>query len=255
MKLVGMVALVTGSSQGIGATIARRYAEEGADVIVHYNRNPTGAGDVLDGIRATGRRGHVIMADLSVATEARRLVDDSVAHFGKLDILVNNAGLELRAPFWEVSEQDYDRVMSVIAKGAFFATQQLVRHLIATGRPGKVINVSSVHEELPFPNFTAYCMAKGAMKMLTRNLSIELAPHGITINSIAPGAIQTPINMSLLQDEAKLNALLDNIPLRRLGKPEDVAGLAAFLASSEADYVTGATYCVDGGLTWNYMEQ
>jgi glucose 1-dehydrogenase len=140
-------------------------------------------------------------------------------------------------------------------KGVFFATQAFVQHLLETKRPGKIINISSVHEELPFPHFASYCMSKGGVKMMTRTLAIELAPFGITINSIAPGAIETPINAKLLNDPAKLNALLGNIPLRRLGKPGDVAGTAAFLASADADYITGTTIIVDGGLLWNYEEQ
>jgi glucose 1-dehydrogenase len=140
-------------------------------------------------------------------------------------------------------------------KGVFFATQEMVRHLRQTKRPGKIVNISSIHEELPFPNFAAYCASKGGLKMLTRNLAIELGQFGITINSIAPGAIETPINTKLLNDPKKLGALLGQIPLARLGKPDDVAGLAVFLASSDADYVTGSTYFVDGGLTWHYEEQ
>jgi glucose 1-dehydrogenase len=130
-----------------------------------------------------------------------------------------------------------------------------VRHLQSRKSGGKIINISSVHEELPFPHFTSYCASKGGMKMVTRNLSIELAPLGITINNVAPGAIETPINTKLLNDPVKLKALLDNIPLDRLGKPADVAGAVAFLASSDADYITGTTLVVDGGLTWNYSEQ
>jgi glucose 1-dehydrogenase len=137
----------------------------------------------------------------------------------------------------------------------FFTTQAFVQHLIETRRPGKIINMSSVHEELPFPHFAPYCLSKGGMKMMTRTLAIELAPFGITINSIAPGAIETPINSKLLNDPAKLSVLLGNIPLKHLGKPGDVAGVAAFLASSDADYITGTTVFVDGGLLWNYEEQ
>jgi len=130
-----------------------------------------------------------------------------------------------------------------------------VKHRMQAKAGGKVINISSVHEELPFPHFTSYCASKGGVKMMMRNLSIELAPLGITINNIAPGAIETPINKNLLNDPVKLKSVLENIPLRRLGKPEDVASVAAFLASADSDYVTGTTYFVDGGLTWNYQEQ
>ncbi|MBP2670327.1 MAG: gdh, partial [candidate division NC10 bacterium] len=136
-----------------------------------------------------------------------------------------------------------------------FTTQAFVRHLLAAKRPGKIINMSSVHEELPFPHFTPYSMSKGGLKMMTRTLAIELAPFGITVNSVAPGAIETPINRKLLGDPEKLRALLGNIPLKRLGTPGDVAGVAAFLASSDADYITGTTVVADGGLLWNYEEQ
>src|SRR5436853_5116056 len=145
--------------------------------------------------------------------------------------------------------------MDVNLKGVFFITQAFVKNRMAAKSGGKIINISSVHEDLPFPHFASYCASKGGMKMLMRNLSIELAPLGITINNIAPGAIETPINTKLLNDPKKLNAVLENIPLRRLGKPEDVASMAAFLASSESDYATGTTFFVDGGLTWNYQEQ
>ena len=131
----------------------------------------------------------------------------------------------------------------------------MVRHLRASGRPGRIINISSVHEDLPFPNFAAYCASKGALRMLTRNLAVELGPFGIAVNNIAPGAIETPINTALLNDPRKLGALLNQIPLNRLGQPEDVAGLAVFLAGEDAAYVTGSTFIVDGGLSVNYQEQ
>ena len=255
MKLAGKVALVTGSSQGIGRGIVTRFAQEGADVVINYNRTPGGAQEVLREVEAMGRRGLIVQADMGNVNEIRKLITTAVEHFGRLDILVNNAGVETHAPFWEVKEEDYDKVLNVNLKGVFFATQAMVQHLMQTKRQGKIINISSVHEELPFPNFTAYCASKGGLKMFTRNLAVELGPLGITINSIAPGAIETPINAKLLNDPKKLNSLLGQIPLARLGKPKDVAGIAVFLASDDADYVTGSTYYVDGGLTWFYQEQ
>ncbi|MEJ0001145.1 MAG: glucose 1-dehydrogenase [Verrucomicrobiota bacterium] len=255
MKLEGKVALVTGSSQGIGAAIAVRLAQEGADIVVNYHSHPEEADAVKAQVEAAGRRAVAVGADLGNVASVNQLIADGVAGLGKLDLLVNNAGVEKNASFWDVSEHDYDLVLSTNLKGPFFATQAFVKHLQARKAPGKIINISSVHEELPFPHFTAYCASKGGLKMMMRNLSIELAPLGITINNIAPGAIETPINTKLLNDPAKLGALLANIPLNRLGKPADVAGAVAFLASPEADYITGTTLVIDGGLTWNYSEQ
>jgi glucose 1-dehydrogenase len=254
MKLQGKVALVTGSSQGIGQAIAIRLAQEGASVVINYRSHPEGAEETLSKVRAAGGKCHpvdgfTLQADTGIVTDVQRMVAESNQHFGKLDILVNNAGIEKNADFWTVTEADYDAVMNVNLKGVFFATQAFVQHLLATKQPGKVINISSVHEELPFPHFAAYCASKGGLKMLTRNLAIELAPHGITINNVAPGAIETPINTKLLNDPEKLDSLLHNIPLKRLGQPGDVASTVAFLASSESDYITGTTLFVDGGAT------
>ena len=255
MRLQGKNALVTGSSKGIGRAIATRLGREGANVIVNYNSDPRGAEEAVQEIRAFGVRAEALKADLGSVPSVHGLLAAAAQALGTLDILVNNAGIETHAPFWEVSEADFDRVLSVNLKGVFFATQAMVRQLQAAGRPGRIINISSVHEEIPFPNFAAYCASKGGLKMLTRNLAVELGPLGITVNSIAPGAIETPINSALLHDEVKLRSLLGQIPLGRLGKPEDVAGLAVFLASDDAAYVTGSTYFVDGGLTWFYQEQ
>ncbi len=255
MRLEGRKALVTGSSKGIGQAIAIRYAEEGADVVVNYNSDPKGAEETVARIQASGRRGVAIKGDLGSVPSVQALLEQGWDALGGLDILVNNAGVESHAPFWDVTERDYDKVLNINLKGVFFATQTFVNKLRAAGRGGKVINISSVHEELPFPNFAAYCASKGGLKMLTRNLAIELGPLGITINSIAPGAIETPINAKLLSDPQKLAALTAQIPLGRLGKTNDVAGLAVFLASPDSDYATGATFTVDGGLTWFYQEQ
>jgi len=255
MKLQGRKALVTGSSKGIGQAIAIRYAEEGADVVVNYNSDPRGAEDTVARIQAFGRRGVALKGDLGSVASVQALVEQGWNALGGLDILVNNAGVESHAPFWEVTEKEYDRVLNINLKGVFFATQTFVNKVRAAGRGAKVINISSVHEELPFPNFAAYCASKGGLKMLTRNLAIELGPLGITINSIAPGAIETPINAKLLNDPERLAALTAQIPLGRLGKTNDVAGLAVFLGSPDADYATGATFTVDGGLTWFYQEQ
>lgn len=260
-RLEGKVAIVTGGDQGIGRGIALRLAAEGADVAFCYRVNRSGAEEVVKTImgESTGegstRRALAVQADVSDTTQIQSFITTVFERFGSADILVNNAGLERRAHFWDVTEQDYDLVLNVNLKGVFFTTQAVVRRWIATKNPGKIINISSVHEELPFPHFAAYCASKGGLKMLMRDLAIELAPYRITINNIAPGAVETPINKHLMSDPAKLGPLLENIPLKRLGTPEDVAGVAAFLASSDADYITGTSLLVDGGLLWSYEEQ
>lgn len=255
-KLEGKVALVTGSSGGIGQAIAVHLAEQGADVVIDYRSHPEGAQETLSKVEAAGSKGLTVKADLSVISDIRQLLNQGIQYFGKLDILVNNAGIDGRnADFWNITEADYDAVINLNLKGTFFATQAIVQYFIETKRTGKIINISSTHEEIAFPHFTAYCASKGGVKMMMRNLAVELGPLGITINNVAPGAIETPINSKLLNDPEKLGALLKNIPLGRLGKPQDIAPIVAFLASADADYITGATFYVDGGLSRNYHEQ
>lgn len=253
-RLEGKAAAVTGGDQGIGRGIVERFAQEGADVALCYRKNKEGADDVAGFVKKQGRKAAVIQCDVASIVEGQRFIAEAVRQLGRIDILVNNAGIEKQAEFWNVTEKDFDAVLNLNLKGVFFITQAFVKHRMQAKSGGKVINISSVHEDLPFPGYSSYCASKGGLRMLTRNWGIELAPLGITANGIAPGAIETPINKALMEDKPKLNALLENIPLKRLGTPEDVAALAAFLASSDADYVTGTTYLIDGGLTWNYQE-
>ena len=255
MKLLGKVALVTGSAQGLGQAVAIRLAQEGADVIVDDRAIGESAQQTADAITKLGRKVHMSAGDLANTADDRRGIADGVAKLGKIDILVNNAGVEKRADFWNVTEAEYDFVMQNNLRGTFFITQDFVNHLISTKRPGRIINMSSVHEEMAFPHFSTYCASKGGLKMLCRNLAVELGPLGITINNIAPGAIATPINKALLNNPELMKLLESKIPLGRLGTPNDVAGLAAFLASDDAAYMTGSTFFVDGGLIRNYHEQ
>ncbi len=254
-RLQGKVVAITGGNQGIGLGIAQRFVQEGAAVSICYLSDKAGTESVLSGLQANNAKAIAVQADISKLADGQRFIEQTASQLGEIDILINNAGVERRANFWEVTEADYDFVLNVNLKGLFFITQAFVKHQMAAKAGGKIINLSSVHEELPFPHFSTYCASKGGVKMLTRDLAIELAPFGITINSIAPGAIETPINSALLHDPTKLQALLQNIPLKRLGKPADVASVAVFLASDESSYITGTTIFIDGGLLWNYQEQ
>jgi glucose 1-dehydrogenase len=250
-RLEGKIAVVTGSGSGIGQAIAERLAQEGADCVIDYRDHVEQAQQTADKITAAGGKAIMVRADVTSIADCNTLIDQAWQQLGSCDILVNNAGVEKSADFWDVTEADFDFVMNVNFKGAFFLTQAFVRKLRDARRPGRVINISSVHEDMVFPHFATYCASKGAIRMLMRDLAVELGPLNITVNNIAPGAI----NKSLLADKPKLDALLANIPLGRLGEPGEVAGVAAFLASDDGAYVTGSTYFLDGGLIRNYHEQ
>ena len=248
MRLEGKAALVTGSYSGIGEAIALRFAREGADVAVHYHREEDEARAAVAQIERLGRKSVALSANVGVAAEAEGLVRDAHAALGRLDILVDNAGVEIREPFVDVSEQHFDLVLGVNLKGAFFAAQAAAKLMIAAGSGGRIVNVSSIHEDIAFLEYATYTASKGGMRMLTRTICQELAPHGITVNDIAPGAIATPINRRTLGDGELLHELQAVIPAGRLGDPDEVASVAVFLASDEAAYVTGSTYYVDGGM-------
>jgi glucose 1-dehydrogenase len=253
--LQGKVAIVTGASSGIGQGIAIRLGSEGAKIIVDYVGHPDGADETARVIKDGGGDAEIVAADVTSIDAVRALVDAAWTRFGSADILVNNAGMEKRSDFWDTPEADYDQVMAVNLRGPFFLSQAFVRRLREANKPGRIINISSVHEDMVFPGFATYCCSKGGLRMLMRDLAVELGPLGITVNNVAPGAIATPINKSLLENKPELDALLGNIPLRRLGTPEEVAGLVAFLASDDGAYITGSTFVVDGGLMRNYREQ
>ena len=253
--LQNKVAIVTGSGSGIGQAIAIRFASQGATVVVDYRNHLEQAQETKAKAEAAGGKAIPVQADVSILADTQNLVDEAYKQLGRCDILVNNAGIEIEAPFWEVTEKDYDAVLNVNLKGAFFLTQAFVRRLIDAKLPGRIINISSVHEDMVFPHFSTYCASKGGIRMLMRDLAVELGPYNITANNIAPGAIATPINTKMMANKSELDALLANIPLGRMGTPEDVAGLALFLASDDGAYCTGSTFIIDGGLIRNYHEQ
>lgn len=248
MQLANMAAIVTGGDSGIGRAIAIALGTAGAAVTINYHSNHTAAESVRQQIVAAGGRALTVQGDVGRVDDIQHLIDQTVQAFGRLDVLVNNAGMETRTSVLESTEQDFDRVIGINLRGAFFGTQRAARQMINQGNGGRIINITSVHEDCPMPGNAPYCCAKGGMRMLTRNAGIELAPHGITVVGVGPGAIATPINTSTLEDPAKKAQLEHAIPLGRVGTPEDVANLVVWLASSQSAYVTATTYFVDGGL-------
>ena len=253
MKLQSKIAVITGANSGIGAAIATRFAAEGAHVCVNYRPDPENEKQAHAQIEELQRTHNVeclaVAADVTKREQLEAMFGQIVAKFGRLDIAVNNAGIEIQKPFLEVPDDEWNKVMQVNCYGSFVVAQLAARQMVEQGGGGKIINVSSVHEDIPFVGYTAYCASKGAMRMMARNIAMELAPHKINVNNIAPGAIATPINQKVLDDPEQKARALSEIPWGRFGQPAEVAAIAAFLASDDAEYVTGSTYYVDGGLT------
>jgi glucose 1-dehydrogenase len=248
VRLENKVAVVTGSSSGIGEAIALALAAEGAAVVVNYSRHEDAAQTVLQKREGAGGKGLVIGADVSDPKEVEAMIQQSVGAFGRLDIMVNNAGMERKMPFLETPFEVWQETIAVNLTGAWLGCQAAAKQMVSQGDPGRIINVSSVHEDLAMPTNSPYCATKGGVRMLMRTLAVELAPHDITVNNIAPGAIETPMDAPLEQNPDEMKELLSEIPLGRMGKPEEVANLALFLASEDSSYVTGSTLFVDGGM-------
>ena len=246
--LQGKVAIVTGGNSGIGKAIVEYLAELGAQVIIDYRSHPEATEELEREIGAYGGCSFGVQADVSKLDEIQRLIDAAVAQFGRIDVMVNNAGVETRTSVLDTTPEQYDKVLDVNLRGVFFATQYAAKQMIAQGDGGRIINISSVHEDWPMPGNTAYCLAKGGVRMLTRTAALELAPHGINIVNVGPGAVATPINDSTMNDPelmAKLNAA---IPLGRMARPEEIAKVVGFLASDAASYITATTIFADGGI-------
>lgn len=249
MRLRDKVAIVTGASSGIGKAIALAFANEGARVVIDYYGEPNRARDVVESIEAGGGTAVAVAADVSKEEDVERLVDDTVSHFGAVDILVNNAGIEHQMPFLETPLDVWQRVIETNLTGVWICSQLAARQMAKGKRGGRIINISSIHEDVTMPSNAPYCASKGGMKMLMRTIAVELAPLNITVNNVCPGAIDTPIQNQLKKDPHKVDELLSEIPLHRMGSPEEVARLCVFLASDEGSYVTGASYLIDGGMT------
>jgi glucose 1-dehydrogenase len=250
MRLKDKVALVTGASSGIGAAIAARFAAEGARVAVNYRPNSPKDRDAAQAaVAGFGDYAIAVEADVSQRDQVEAMIATIVKAFGRIDVAVSNAGIEIKKGFLDTTDDEWNRVLGVNLYGSFVVSQAAARAMVQQGGGGRLIYISSVHEDIPFPEYTSYCASKGAIRMMMRNLCIELAPHGITANNIAPGAIATPINQSVLDNPIAFKNAVSEIPLGRFGKPDEVASVAVFLASDEASYVSGSTYYVDGGLT------
>jgi glucose 1-dehydrogenase len=241
------VAIVTGAGRGIGAAIAKAMAAEGAAVVVNYSRSGGQAHSVVEHIAAAGGRAVPVQADIKDMDSHERIVRAAVDAYGRLDILVNNAGIEFREPFLEARPDSWEATVGVNLKGAYFMSQRAARMMVRTGG-GKILNVSSIHDDVPIRNLSIYSMTKGGMKMMTKSLALELAEYRINVNSLSPGAILTDINREVLSDPDYRARVIGMIPWKRIGNVDDLAGAAVFLCSGEADYVTGATLYVDGGI-------
>jgi glucose 1-dehydrogenase len=248
MSLDNKAAIVTGSDSGIGRAIALELAKQGAAVTINYHKNEDAAKATKQEIEAAGGRAQVVQADVSSVADIQKLVDSTVAAFGRLDILVNNAGMETRSSTLETTEHQFDLVIAIDLKSAFFGVQLAAKQMIKQGGGGRIINISSIHEDWPMPGNAPYCLAKGGVRMLTRTAGVELAPHGITVVGVAPGAVHTPIDEVTLADPVAKAKLESAIPLGRVAEPSEIASLVAFLASDAASYGTATTYVADGGM-------
>jgi glucose 1-dehydrogenase len=248
MSLKGKTAIVTGGNSGIGKAIALGLAESGANIVIDYVANPAATDALERQIVALGDKAIGVQADVSKIDELQKLVDAAVKAFGRVDVMVNNAGVETRTSVLDTTEAQYDRVLSINLKSAFFGTQIAARQMINQGGGGRIINITSVHEDWPMPCNTAYCLAKGGMRMLTRTAGVELAPHGVLVVGVGPGAVATPINLATMQDPSLLKKLNAAIPLGRMAQPDEIANVVVFLAGDGASYLTATTIFADGGI-------
>ena len=248
MSLEGKVAVITGGNSGIGMAATLALAKAGADVVIDYVAHPEATEALERQITALGDKAIGVDADISRLSDLQRLIDTAVKRFGRLDIMINNAGVETRTSVLDTTETQYDRVLNINLKSAFFGVQFAAKQMIKQGGGGRIINITSVHEDWPMPGNTAYCLAKGGMRMLTRTAGVELASHGVLVVGVGPGAVATPINQSTMADPARLAKLDGAIPLGRMARPEEIASVIVFLAGDGASYLTATTIFADGGL-------
>ncbi len=251
MLLKNKVAIVTGGNSGIGKAIVLELARQGANVVVDYVSHPEAADEVERQVAALGERSIGVDADVSKVADLERLIGAAVKAFGRLDIMVNNAGIETRTSVLDTTEEQYEKVLDINLKSAFFGTQIAAKQMIKQGGGGRIINITSVHEDWPMPGNTAYCLSKGGMRMLTRTAGVELAPHNILVVGVGPGAVASPINLATMANPAEMAKLNAAIPLGRMAQPAEIASVVALLAGGGANYITATTVFADGGLMQN----
>ena len=248
MNLKGKVAVVTGGNSGIGAAIVLELAKQGASVVIDYLSHPDATDALEKKIAALGSQTIGVKADVSQIADLQMLIDTAVKRFGHLDIMVNNAGVETRTSILDTNEKQYEKVLQVNLKSAFFGTQIAAKQMIKQGKGGRIINITSVHEDWPMPGNIAYCLSKGGIRMLTRTAGVELAKYNILVVGVGPGAVATPINLSTMKDPDLMQKLNGSIPLGRMAKPEEIASLVSFLSGEGASYMTATTVFADGGM-------
>ena len=247
-SLDGKSVVVTGGNSGIGKAIVLAMAAEGANVVVDWVAHGDQTKQLIQQVEQAGGKAVGVEADISKSADLHTMMQKAVDEFGRLDVLVNNAGVETRQSLLDTTEEDYDKVMEINMKSAFFASQAAAKRFIDQGDGGLILNISSVHEDWPMPGNLPYCISKGGMRMLARTAGVELGPHDIRMVNLGPGAVATPINTSTMNDPAKMKTLDTAIPLGRMAQPEEIASVVAFLASDGAAYINGTTVFVDGGL-------
>jgi len=247
--LKNRVAVITGGSKGIGTAISERFGKEHMSVVINYNSDAKGAQEAADKVEQNGGKAVIVQANVATEEGNNALLKAAVDNFGDLDVWVNNAGMETKSPTHELSLEDWNRVISIDQTGVFLGSKTALNYFKEHGKKGNIINMSSVHEQIPWPTFSSYAAAKGGVKMFTKTIAMEYAKDGVRVNAIGPGAINTPINAKKFADKEQYDQTVSMVPMDRIGKPEEVAAGAAWLASDESSYVTGVTLFIDGGMT------
>ncbi|MBN2907954.1 SDR family oxidoreductase [Polycladomyces sp. WAk] len=247
--LKGKVVVITGASKGIGRAMAIRFGQEQAKVVINYRSSEEEALEVMKEVKQAGGDAIIVSGDVTKEEDVKRLVRSAIDHYGTLDVMINNAGIENPVPSHELSLSDWNKVINTNLTGAFLGSREAIKYFVENNIRGNVINMSSVHEVIPWPLFVHYAASKGGIKLMTETLALEYAPKGIRVNNIGPGAIDTPINAEKFSDPEQRKDVESMIPMGYIGKPEQIAAAAAWLASSESSYVTGITLFVDGGMT------